>query len=298
MVSTPPTVSVVIPHYGDPAPAQALVRQLVPQHPHQIIVSDDSSPHPFPATDGVVVVRRPSNAGFGAAVNSGAAAATGELLLILNSDLEISGDFVSDLVTEAAPWQPAVVAPRVVDHAGNATHSARRWPTTINQTLEWLTPLARWRDRSWLRRLLGHDLRLFTTDAPIEVDWLVGAAFMVPTAEFRAVGGLDERFFMNSEEIDLQRRLAERGLMRVYLPAVSVTHEGGGSSDPAKRRRWLVTAQVRYAEKWGGARRLRAALSAATVVNLMWNCVRAARGVDVTPVSTAREELALIWGAS
>lgn len=298
MVSTPPTVSVVVPHYGDPAPTQALVAQLASQHRHQIIVSDDASPHPFPATDGVVVVRRHTNGGFGAAVNSGAAVATGDLLLILNSDLEIPLDFIARLITLAEPLQPAVVAPRVLDDRGNVTFSARRWPTTTNQCVEWLTPLARWRDRPWLRRLLGHDLRVITATTPVNVDWLVGAAFMVPLADFQAVGGLDERFFMNSEEIDLQRRLAERGLPRIYLPAVSVTHEGAGSSDPARRRRWLVTAQVRYAEKWGGARRLRAALTAATAVNLTWNCARALRGVDVAPVSTAREELALIWGAS
>ena len=295
---TSPTVSVVVPHYGDPAPTQALVAQLALQLPHQIIVSDDSSPHPFPPTDGLVVVRRETNGGFGAAVNSGAAVATGELLLVLNSDLEVPTDLVNDMVTHATPLQPAVVAPRVLDQSGRVAFSAHRWPTILSQSVEWLTPLARWRNRPWLRRLLGHDARILTADSPVEVDWLVGAAFMLPLAEFQAVGGLDERFFMNSEEIDLQRRLAARGLPRVYIPGVSVTHEGGGSSDPAKRRRWLVAAQVRYAEKWGGAGGLRAALSTATVVNFAWNCIRALRGVDVAPVSTAREELALIWGAS
>lgn len=295
---TPPRASVVIPHYGHPAPTQALIRQLIPQRPHQIIVADDCSPTPFPPTDGALVVRRDTNGGFGAAVNSGAAVATGDLLLVLNSDLEVQDDFIARLMPSAVPLQPAVVGPRVFDHAERVTFSARRWPTTVNQSVEWLTPLARWRDRSWLRRLLGHDLRVITATTPVHVDWLVGAAFMVPLADFQAVGGLDERFFMNSEELDLQRRLATRGLPRIYLPEVSVTHEGGGSSDPAKRRRWLVTAQVRYAEKWGGARRLRAALTAATAVNLLWNCVRALRGVDVAPLSTARAELALIWSKS
>lgn len=298
MVSTAPTVSVVIPHYGDPAPTLALAARLTSRPPHQVIVSDDSSPQQFPATDGVVVVRRDANGGFGAAVNTGAAVATGDLLLVLNSDLEVSDDFVAKLVSSAVPLQPAVVAPRVLDHAGQVTFSARCWPTTVNQSVEWLTPLARWRDRPWLRRLLGHDLRVITATTPVHVNWLVGAAFMVPLADFRAVGGLDERFFMNSEEIDLQRRLAAHGLPRVYLPAVSVTHAGGGSSDPAMRRRWLVRAQVRYAEKWGGARRLRVALTAATAANLIWNCVRALRGVDVAPLSTARDELVLIWRES
>lgn len=298
MTEAAETVSVLIPHYGDPAPALALVDALTATAVHQIIVCDDCSPVAFPHVDGIHLVRREQNGGFAAAVNSAARAATGSHLLVLNSDLEIPPSLPDDLMRAAAERAPALVGPRVLDAEGNTTYSARRWPNTVNQTVEWLTPLARWRNRRWLRRLLGHDTRVLDATAPIDVDWLVGAAFLVPTAEFRAVGGLDERFHMNSEEIDLQRRLAAHGLPRIYLPAVSVTHEGGGSSDPAKRRRWLVTAQVRYAEKWGGARRLRAALTAATAANLIWNCVRALRGVDVAPLSTARDELALIWRAS
>ena len=96
----------------------------------------------------------------------------------------------------------------------------------------------------------------------------------------------------------LKRRLARLGLRRVHLPHVAVTHEGGGSSDPAKRRRWLVADQLRYARKWGGARRLQAALSLATVANFVWNCTRRIRGIAVSPVGTAREELGLIWRSS
>lgn len=240
-------------------------------------------------------MRRRVNGGFGAAVNSGAREATGDHLLILNSDLDVPSDLVPSLSQVAETTPQAVIAPKILDHQGRVTYSARRWPTLLNQSIEWLTPLARWRDRPWMRLLLGHDNRVLRAVGDMEVDWLVGAAFMVPTAEFRAVGGLDERFHMNSEEIDLQRRLAERGVKRVYVPSISVIHEGGGSSDPAKRRRWLVTSQLRYAEKWGGLRRLRVALTVATFINFAWNSIRRLRGIDVQPLNVAREELRLIW---
>lgn len=290
------SISVIIPHYGAPDPTMTLIDSLHLQHAGEIIVVDDHSPIPFPETPGVRKVVRRQNGGFAAAVNSGAAVATGEYLLILNSDLELTEDVIPSLAAEGKAWQPAVIAPRVVSPDGRIDHTVRAWPNVLNQALEWLTPLARWRRRPWFQRLLGHDPRAFTATQPFEADWLVGAAFMVPTGDFRAVDGLDERFHMNSEEIDLQRRLAERGLKRIYLPNVRVVHEGGGSSDPAKRRRWLVTSQLRYAEKWGGLRRLRVALTVATTINFAWNCLRALRGVDVQPVNVARHELALAWG--
>lgn len=291
-------ISVVIPHYGDAAPTLALVTQLLPQlgGVHEIVVADDCSPTPFPATDGVRIVRRVSNGGFGAAVNSGAAAASGDLLLILNSDLDVRPTFVADLLAAASPWLPCVAGPRIVDPAGHVAPTARHFPTVGHQVVEWLTPLARWRDARVLHEAVGHDLTAVTADSATPTDWLVGAALLLPTTAFREVGGFDEQFHMNSEEVDLQRRLRERGVPSVYLPTVTVTHEGGGSSDPAKRREWLVASRWCYAEKWGGVPALKAGLTAATAANLLWNLGRRALGRDTRPLATARYELSLIRG--
>ena len=87
-----PRVSAVIPFYGEPEPVLAIIDTLRAQQgidpaDIEIVVSDDVSPIPFPEVEGVTVVRRPVNGGFGKAVNSGVAAATGEWVFILNSDL-------------------------------------------------------------------------------------------------------------------------------------------------------------------------------------------------------------------
>ncbi|BDZ59055.1 hypothetical protein GCM10025872_27120 [Barrientosiimonas endolithica] len=61
------SVAVVIPHFGDPAPTQLLVRQLTDQKGSdcRVIVVDDASPVPFPAGEGFEVVRRHRNGGSG-----------------------------------------------------------------------------------------------------------------------------------------------------------------------------------------------------------------------------------------
>ncbi|MFI7484336.1 glycosyltransferase family 2 protein [Kocuria sp. M1R5S2] len=291
-----PGVSVVVPHYGDPAPTLALLGRIREQTwtgPLQVIVSDDASPVPLPApdpSDGVEVVRRERNGGFGSAVNSGAALARHELLLVLNSDLGIGRTFVADLVAAAEPWQPAVVSPAVVGHDGATQWAGRHFPTVGHQVVEWLTPLARFRHtRAWHENV-GHDTAVGTGGCR-PVDWVMGAAMLIPTTEFRAVGGFDERYFMNAEEVDLQRRLRDRGVPSVVAASVTAEHEGGGSSDPQRRRQWLVDARFRYARKWGGARRLRAALTAATVVNFLVNTLRQLKGTDVDARAVLRQEL-------
>jgi len=290
-------LSVVVPHYGHPAPTRALLVALAAQEECpslQVVVVDDASPTPFPDVEGAHVVRRETNGGFGSAVNSGVEVAEHPLLLVLNSDLEFGPRFVADLLAAGAPWLPAVVSPRVVDRDGHQAWTGRHFPSARQQAVEWLTPLVRLRDRPRLHEAVGHDTR--AVDATAIVDWVVGAALLLPTAEFRAVGGFDERFFMNSEEIDLQRRLRDRGLRSVALTSPVVVHEGGGSSDPEGRRRWLVTSRLAYADKWGGRRRLQAALTGATVVNLAWNGGRRLAGRRVHPIRTAHDELGLLFG--
>ena len=289
------TVSVVVPHHGDPAPTLALLDQLAVQtHPAQVIVADDASPHSFPDRPGVEVVRRQVNGGFGATVNSGVAAATGDAVLVLNSDLGIEPTFVADMVAAARRHPRAVLAPRMVDEHGAEAWVGRDFPRVRHQVAAWLTPLARFRGTSAWHRAVGHDVRAHAAER--RVDWVVGAAMWIPLAELRAVGGFDERFYMNSEEVDLQRRLGERGVPSIALRSPTVVHAGGGSSPSASRRRWLVEGQLLYAEKWGSRRALQAALSAATGVNLVVNTARRAAGRDVRPVEIARAERALIRG--
>ncbi|MDZ5660781.1 glycosyltransferase [Nocardioides sp. S-58] len=289
------TVSVVVPHHGDPSPTLALVDQLTAQtHPVQVIVADDASPTPFPETAGVRVVRRAANGGFGANVNSGAAAATGEALLVLNSDLTLEPTFVADMVAAARQHPRAVLAPRMVDEHGEEAWVGRDFPRIRHHVAAWLTPLARFRGTDAWHRAVGHDVRARRAEA--EVDWVVGAAMWIPMQDFRAVGGFDERYFMNSEEIDLQRRLRERGVAVVALRSPTVVHAGGGSSPSESRRRWLVEGMMTYADTWGSRRALQAALTAATGANLLVNAARRATGRDLRPLEVARTELSMIRG--
>jgi N-acetylglucosaminyl-diphospho-decaprenol L-rhamnosyltransferase len=292
-------VSIVIPHYGRPEPAIGLVNALKKQRSvklgdlrsvQQIIVVDDQSPFPFPETEGVQVVRREQNGGFGSAVNSGIAAADHELALVLNSDLEISPTFVDEILTAAQPWQPAVVSPQVLGHDGTGQWVGRHFPTTTHQVVEWLSPLARFRNKNALHEAVGHDTRC-VTGSVVLVDWVVGAAMLIPLEQFGEVGGFDEGFFMNSEEVDLQRRLREIAVPSVFLGTVTVTHEGGGSSDPDRRRQWIVTSRLRYASKWGSPTTLRLALTAASMANLIVNAVRQTAGRQIDALGTFRQEL-------
>ena len=292
---TPEGVSVVIPHYGDPALAGALIARLQHQRTDrtlQLIVADDSSPVPFPATPGVELVRLPANRGFGSAVNAGASLAKHPLLLILNSDVEPEPDFVERFTAAAAAYQPAACSPALLEGADWGP-TAYHFPDAGRQVVDALMPLARFRGHSWMTRFETTDnaCRL-GVDQP--VDWVAGACVLVPTEQFRAVGGFDEGFYMYGEDTDLGRRLNDIGVPSVFVGSVTIRHGLGGSSAPDRIARWNAAARFRYARKWGFHRRLGAGLATAAVANLAYNTARRATGKEVRPIERLRYEWSLL----
>lgn len=280
-----PTVSVLVPHYGDPGPTRALVAQLSPQVARvggEILVVDDASPVPVEDVVGARVVRREVNGGFGTAVNTGARLARGELLAILNSDLSVQPDFLEAYLAAALPWMPAVVAPRVVTpgHPGATTF---RFPTPLSLAAQRVALVAVRRSTSWGAWLIG-ETRVAATETAL-VDWVSGAAMLVPRSDFCDVGGFDERFHMYMEEVDLQHRLRARGLPSVRVGAVSVEHVGAASSDPARRELWQLESWFAYAAKHGWEQRLRLALAVASGMTLASESARRLAGRDVAPLA-------------
>lgn len=238
---SPPPVTAVIPHYGDPVPTRSLVAALLAAPGRTlaaVVVADDASPVPYPDVHDprLTVVRREANGGFGANVNTGLAQVGTPLALVLNSDALITGAQIDALVAAAAPFQPVVASPQVVNANGSPQWSGRHFPTVLHQTVEWLTPLARVRHLDALHGAVGHDVAAARSETPTAVDWVMGAVMLLPMAEVRAVGGFDEEYYMNSEEVDLQRRLRERGVASIVVPGIRVEHGMHASSDSLRRR--------------------------------------------------------------
>src|SRR5262249_32617956 len=143
--------------------------------------------------------------GFGAAANIGATRATAPLLAFFNPDVSIRACTVETLIA-ALEGDPAVwaVGPALLNGSGVPEYSARGFPS------EWSTLL----NRRYLRVFPGSRhpelVRFLMLDADhtavFECDWLSGALFLLRRADFAALGGFDERFFMYYEDIDLFRR--------------------------------------------------------------------------------------------
>ena len=174
-----------------------------------------------------ILVASERNLGFAAGCNAGAARASGRLLLLLNPDAEIAHDALDALVAalDDAPRAGAAGC-QLVGADGEAQFSCGRFLTPFNQAAESLG-LSRFLPVRALRRsYLARELE----GERVEVDWVVGACLAVRHDVWASVGGLDERYFMYSEDEDLCFRLQRAGWRVLFLPRVSVRHVGGGSA--------------------------------------------------------------------
>jgi len=199
----------------------------------------------------VKLIASDENLGYTRGNNVGLRAATGRYILILNPDTEVVGDALAQMVAhmDAHP-KVGVLGPQLRYANGTIQSTCRRFPTLATGFLEstWLQPLA---PRSMLDRYYARDL---LEDAISEVDWVVGAAMLVRREAYEQVGGLDEGYFMYSEELDWCRRMKAAGWKVVYFPLARIIHHEAKSSAqvPAATHIRFNTSKVRYYRKYHG----------------------------------------------
>jgi GT2 family glycosyltransferase len=207
------------------------------------VVVDNAVPGGVEVPAGVDVVRNESRRGFGANHNAALAGADGRYVFILNDDTVLDPGCI-DRLRRFMDRNPHVGAagPRLRYPDGRVQASAFHFPTPLRVAATALTLQRAGWDMS-----RGERIR--------RVDWINGAAMMVRADAFAAVGGLDERFFMYLEDVDLCRRLRDAGWEVAFFPRAGLVHFENATSARVPERRIVQHARSRglYARKHHGA---------------------------------------------
>jgi GT2 family glycosyltransferase len=174
----------------------------------------------LPERPSLRVVAPGRNLGFAGGSNAGAAAARAPLLLFLNPDARPAAGALEELLAGFRRHPRAAgIAPRLIA------------PDGTPQVLWQLKPLPS------AGALVAHAFFWNPTRGPRHeppegepVEQPAAAALALRQSAFEAVGGFDAGFHPAwFEDVDLARRLRERGEEIVYLPAATFVHRGGGS---------------------------------------------------------------------
>ncbi|MEO6594565.1 MAG: glycosyltransferase family 2 protein, partial [Planctomycetota bacterium] len=231
-----PVLSVVVLSWNTKDLTLACLRALFaeqPRHAREVIVVDngshDGSADAIAAAwPQVRLLRNPDNRLYAAGNNQGAAAATGEFVCTLNSDTEVR-EGALDLLVEFLRANPVygAVAPRLVDPDGSPQRACQRFPTLLTALCfdSWWGTF--WPGSALQARYLMRD---FDHVHSRDVDQPPGACFVMRAAEWREFGGFDERLALFYNDVDLCKRLWQKGRRIRYEAAAEVMHHRGAST--------------------------------------------------------------------
>jgi len=180
------------------------------------------------------LIRNAAPKGFGENHNEAFARATGDYFIVVNPDIRLASLDVGQLLAPMEDPKVGAVSPVVLNSAGGIEDSARNFPTVLG--------LAR-------RVILGQRAPGYKFDGnPIDVDWTAGMFVVFRRNSYHSVGGFDcRRFFMYFEDVDICRRMQNKGWRVVLQPAVSVIHDAQRASHHnIKHIRWHLTSAFRY----------------------------------------------------
>jgi len=190
-----------------------------------------------------------------AALNAGAAAATGELLLVLDDDTEwIQDHWLSTLTAYFDQPDIGCVAPRLVLHVGDNA-MLQSGPLTPNITSLLMPYLGE-------RQLLDEQGVFSRLQTSQDVMAVSGNCFVLRKSLWTELNGFDEeKLNLLSPVQDFCLRALPLGLRHVWTPVSNVLHHGGKTvaalqREPAYAVQWqaaLLNERQALLERWGEA---------------------------------------------
>jgi GT2 family glycosyltransferase len=195
-----------------------------------IVIDNASSDHSlgflrdnFPQ---IQVICNKDNYGFAGGYNYGLAQISYENFVLLNSDVEVTHNWLVPILKRAAENPNlAAIQPKILDfnkrdhfeYAGAAGGFLDKFGYAFCKGRVFDT--------------LERDLNQY--QQPTDIFWATGACFFVKSKVFKDLGGFDERFFAHMEEIDLCWRIHNAAFSIQYEPNSVVFHVGGGTLNKA-----------------------------------------------------------------
>jgi len=178
----------------------------------------------------VQVIRSPNNTGFAGGVAQALERIDTAVTVLLNNDAEVRPGWLAALLEALGPAEVAAAASKLVLPDGR-----------INSAGGVVSPAGYGHDRGFGQ---PDDVRY---DTPAEIMYGCGAALALKTAAVREVGGIDPRFFLYYEDVDLSWRLRLSGYSVRYVPGAVVVHQHSASTGAGSLLHTYYTERNRLA---------------------------------------------------
>ena len=215
--------------------------------PYEVIVVDNCSPTDNPDDflirfPSIKLIKSPVNGGFAKGNNLGIRHASGNIILLLNSDTVLTENSICKAASFLEDNRSiGALSVRLAYPDGKLQHTARKFRSIRNELLDLCRPLLLLLPYKSRAQLMLN--QYFKGDFNTYCDWVSGAFMMFPAALLRQLPGgkLDERFFMYGEDELWCYQFSELGHPSFYLSETTVIHIANASTSPEKQLKLLET---------------------------------------------------------
>ncbi|GLB49240.1 glycosyltransferase family 2 protein [Neptunitalea lumnitzerae] len=171
----------------------------------------------------VTIIKNKENGGYAKGYNDALKHVQEDIFCLLNSDVEVTPDWLTPIEQLFKNESIAVVQPKI------------KWYTNKDY-FEYAGAAGGFIDKYGYPFCKG---RIFTElekdtgqyNKEEEIFWASGACFFIRKTVFEEQQGFDEQFFAHMEEIDLCWRIINTSKKIFYTPESTVYHVGGGTLD-------------------------------------------------------------------
>ncbi len=165
---------------------------------------------------GIRIIRLDINTGFASAINSGATAAQGEFLVLLNNDMRVSPHWLSAYEDVAYGAGADCITGRILS-----------WDAKKIDFLEGILLF----DGHALQRYQGAPVSSVADLKIVQTFIACGGNMAVRRSLFLELAGFDNMFFAYTEDVDFSWRLNASGISIYFAPEATVYHHHQGTSN-------------------------------------------------------------------
>ena len=172
----------------------------------------------FPKT---ILIRNDSNEGFAKANNLALQRAKGDFILLVNPDTEWKkGELKEAIQFLKTHSEIEALGCRLIFEDGSWQKSYGNFPTLTREIKEAFYLPRIFPQSQWMKGVYAYQ----DNSEPEPVDWISCTFLLFKKEMLKEVGFLDDQYFMYYEDIDLSRRIREKGKEIYYFPKIEVIH--------------------------------------------------------------------------
>ena len=170
----------------------------------------------------IKIIQNKTNGGYAKGYNDALEGLTEDLFVLLNSDILVSNNWLTTIISEFKKDENLVAAqPKILDYNNKSYFEYAGAGGGYIDRLGY--PYCRGRIFNTLEKDKGQ------YDDITPIFWASGACLFVRKTAYKEVDGFDEVFFTHQEEIDLCWRLQSKGGTIKYIGKSTVYHIGGAT---------------------------------------------------------------------